>query len=158
MKPPSPMAGKEESVERLTEAAFELCLRYHDGQYRSGLRKTPYAIHPIRVASLFGCEEAKQVALMHDLLEDTEMKVDELYDVGFSSNVIDAVLTLTKRKGEVYTEYLHRVAKDHLTLSIKVADIKDNLNDSPSPNQIEKYQRALHFFTQPPTDTKKGEK
>ena len=124
----------------LTNTALHLCLMYHNGQYRHG-DITPYAIHPIRVALSLEGEEDKQIALMHDLLEDTTCNIEAMKYHGFSDYVIRGVVAITHRKGLTYNEYISSIPDEFA--HIKMADIRDNLLDDPSDSVIKRYQRAL---------------
>jgi (p)ppGpp synthase/HD superfamily hydrolase len=120
--------------------------KYHAGQFRrDGV--TPYITHPERVSSMAKSNLAKAVAFLHDTIEDTNATVADLIIAGVPQRVVDAVLALTKLPHEPYETYLVLVKMDPLALEVKILDIKDNLNDQPTPKQIEKYAKALKFLT-----------
>ena len=86
-----------------------------------------YIEHPIRVAQSLKDPYQKAVAMLHDVLEDTDMTEEELRD-RFPSFVVDAVVRLTHKKGEPYTDYIDRVKESCLAVEVKSADLKDNLD------------------------------
>jgi len=102
----------------------------------------PCIIHPIRVSQEVKSEEEKVVALLHDIVEDTDVSFIEIATL-FGFEITNAVEALTHRKGEDYLDYIKRVKENPLALTVKIADIADNLSDSPSNNAIERYAKAL---------------
>jgi len=122
----------------------------HNGQLdKSG---EPYILHPLRIMLKMDSDEMRQVALLHDVLEDTDKTVNNLIDKGFSDSVIDAVVAITKIKNETYEEYLKRVKSNSIALKVKVEDINDNLNrlenlDINTQTRLKnKYKRAFELL------------
>lgn len=94
--------------------------------------------HPLRTAAAvaatvdplhFDVQEAVTMALLHDVVEDTETTLDDLLDAGFSGSVVRAVDLLTRRKGITYFDYVRRIADSGNceAMLVKMADICDNL-------------------------------
>lgn len=75
--------------------------------------------------------EHQITALLHDVLEDTEYRKEDLLQ--FGENVADAVFTLTRKKGETEPEYVDRVLKNHMAAVVKNADKINNLIDCATP-------------------------
>lgn len=128
----------------MLEKAMILAAKGHTGQVDKGGQ--PYILHPVRV--MLQCEtvEEKIVALLHDLLEDTEYTADDLRAEGFSEEIIAAVSCLTHREGEEYLEYIERICKNPLAAKVKFADLQDNMNIQRIPNPTEKdYQRLQKY-------------
>ncbi len=125
----------------------------HRGQFRRN-QTTPYILHPARVAKHLASkgesENVVAAAWLHDVLEDTQTTEIFLRSAGFPDRVIQAVVALSKRKGEDYDVYLSRVIFDAIARKVKIADILDNLSDSPTPGQISRYARALNFLVNHP--------
>ncbi|NTU70954.1 MAG: HD domain-containing protein [Coriobacteriia bacterium] len=86
----------------------------------------PYIDHPLRVAHKFEDDPARIVALLHDVLEDSDTPQADLRD-RFSSEVVDAVVALTRVAGEPSDIYYRRVRSNALALRVKLGDIHDNL-------------------------------
>jgi (p)ppGpp synthase/HD superfamily hydrolase len=85
-----------------------------------------YITHPIRVAANFAFDsDLHIVALLHDVLEDTDITEKQLRK-RFPDHVIDAVVILTKSKGQAYEDYLAQVKANAMALAVKLADIEDN--------------------------------
>lgn len=103
--------------------AFELAFAAHRGQ--TDKAGEPYITHLVRVAARLETTDEQTVALLHDLLEDTDTPQSTL-DAMFPSAVVKAVVAITKSDGDVYDDYLARVAANPLALQVKRADIADN--------------------------------
>ncbi len=118
----------------------------HAGQFRRD-GATPYVNHPEAVVErVIGDAEAESVAWLHDTIEDTVETANSLREQGVAESVIEAVATMTHRKGESYQNYLERVARNPLARKVKIADMLANLADSPSERQIRKYAKGLLFL------------
>ena len=111
----------------LEETLF-IAVLAHEGQ-RDRADK-PYILHPLRVMFSMETEEERIVAVLHDVVEDTEMTLDKLEDYGFSPEIIDAVKHLTKQPGEEYMDFISRVTLNPLATKIKMADLRDNMDES----------------------------
>ena len=108
----------------LVALALEFATRAHAGQTdKSG---APYIGHPQRVADRLPTAELKVVALLHDVLEDCDVTVDDLADAGIPDDLIAGVVAMTKREGEAYEDAVARAAEHPLARHVKAADIADN--------------------------------
>ena len=85
----------------------------------------PYILHPIQVMLKMQTEEEMIVAVLHDVLEDTDLDV-EVLKLCFSPAIVEAVLAITKRKEERNIDYLARVKENPLALRVKLRDIEHN--------------------------------
>lgn len=121
--------GRCRVLEQMVEKAKELCLSAHAGQVdRAG---EPYWKHPFAVwEKVRGDEVAEAVALLHDVIEDTDMTEDGLRRLGFPDEVVWRVAALTRRDGEPYLDYVRRAAQDAVTRKVKLADIGHNTDPS----------------------------
>jgi (p)ppGpp synthase/HD superfamily hydrolase len=127
--------------------AAALARRAHHGQTRND-NLTPYAAHPESVARRLRGEDGTVIATawLHDVLEDTAETAATLRAAGVGDAVIDAVQCMTRQPGEPYKDYLKRVKAHPVARKVKVADMLDNLNDSPGEKQILKYAKGLLFL------------
>ena len=137
----------------LKQLAYHMAVVAHEGQSRKGTGE-PYIRHVERVADSVQGWEAKTVAYLHDLVEDTPVTFAALLQF-FPRHIVDAVATLTRDpKGapdrETYREFIERCATsgDELALEVKEADVRDNLrdiNDVPGggPSLERRYTSAL---------------
>jgi len=138
------------SVEKdsIVQVALKLATIAHSGQIDKGGK--PYILHPISVAKIVETEEEKTVALLHDVIEDTPVTLEELRENGLPESVVVAVDVLTKRPGVDYGDYIQRVKQNPLALAVKIADMTHNMDLSRIQNpsakdyaRIEKYNRVL---------------
>jgi GTP diphosphokinase / guanosine-3',5'-bis(diphosphate) 3'-diphosphatase len=145
------LAGKQRKRPTLDKAII-LAAEYHIGQ--TDKIEEPYILHPIRVMLQMKTESARIVAVLHDIIEDTEMSADNLLFLGYPDKVVDAVVAITKQPGEKYLDYLGRVNANPIARKVKIADIKDNLSEDRIKKLLpsvrarlwHKYQQALSFL------------
>jgi len=108
----------------LTKKAMQLCFDAHQGQTdKSGL---PYVFHPMHVAEQMQDEITTIVALLHDVVEDTKYTLEDLREMGFPEEVVEAVSLLTKHKGLPEQEYYDRIKKNQIAKTVKLADLRHN--------------------------------
>ena len=134
------------------DRAIELAKQHHEGQTDKAGK--PYIEHPLRVMNQVESEEEKIVAVLHDIVEDTDISLNELRNEGFSEEVVSAVECLTKQDGENYDSYIERISFNPLAVKIKLADLEDNRDLTRLPEvtdkdleRIEKYDKALEKLT-----------
>ena len=106
------------------EDALALAAMAHKGQY--DLAGAPYICHPMRVALAQTDERARIVAILHDVVEDTEITYDDLVQAGFDAEIIAAVEALTKHPGEKRIDAAVRAKANPLALQVKLAEKKKN--------------------------------
>ena len=115
--------------------AIELAARAHDGfNDKCG---EPYILHPLRVMLSCNDELSRVCAVLHDVVEDTEITFEDLHNEGFSQEAIKIIDCLTKRNGEKYEDYVNRVLTNEVAMHIKLADLNDNMD----PNRISCYDK-----------------
>jgi GTP diphosphokinase / guanosine-3',5'-bis(diphosphate) 3'-diphosphatase len=133
------------------EIAREIATKAHSYQYRTmGADKgKSYIVHPMRVAEMVPhCnEEIVAAAWLHDVLEDTKVTADDLLDAGINPSVITLVKILTRNPGENYFDFIMRIKQNTTALTIKAADIRDNMESLEEGNLKDKYRLALHVLT-----------
>jgi hypothetical protein len=106
------------------EKALQIAARAHDGQVdKQGL---PYILHPLRVMDGVEGLEAKIVAVLHDVIEDTPVTFDDLEREGFSGAVLAAIRCVTHAEGETYADYVVRCRADPIARRVKLSDLADN--------------------------------
>lgn len=145
------LAQRRIMFEKLYELALQISQKAHAGQFDKG--GNPYIQHPMRVANSLDDLEQKIVALLHDVMEDSEISKDQLLNYGFTNRIVNSIRILTKSKDISYDDYIRAIKKDNNAWKVKIADIKDNLDVSRIPNptdadyeRIEKYRAALNFL------------
>lgn len=112
--------------DELYRRALEIAERVHAGQTDKG--GADYIGHPRRVAGYCMSDKAKIVALLHDTIEDTEVTPEYLLSQGFSQEIVDGVLAVTRKDEETYEEFVERAATNSLGREVKLADLRDNMD------------------------------
>jgi (p)ppGpp synthase/HD superfamily hydrolase len=108
--------------------AIRVAADAHMGQTYPSPEREPYILHPLRVMFAVGMSEpARVAAVLHDVVEDTDMTLADLGELGFALDVLHAVDCLTHQPGVSYEEYIDRVATDPTAVAVKLADLADNL-------------------------------
>ena len=133
------------------EDAIILATQAHAGQVdKAGL---PYILHPLRVMLRVESETEQTVAILHDVVEDTSITLDDLREDGYSEEILEAVDYLTRRESETYRQFIERVKENELARIVKLADLEDNMDPSRNPNPTEeisglrvRYQRAYEVL------------
>ncbi len=110
----------------MLEKAVSIAATAHAGQKdKAG---EPYILHPIRVMLRVNTEEERIVAVLHDVVEDSEISLDDLRDEGFYEAIVNAVDALTKRPGETRLDAAARAAADPIAINVKLADNAENMD------------------------------
>lgn len=115
----------EDTPNRLVTEAIILATERHRGQKR--WNGDPYILHPLRVMNKMSTNMGRVVAVLHDVLEDTNITKTELAKCGFSELIIFCLDILTK-KHEDWEVYIENMVSTPLVVSVKLADLEDNLN------------------------------
>lgn len=110
------------------EQAIMVAANAHEGQVDK--LGHPYILHPLRVMLSFGHDEVDEriVAVLHDVLEDTDITQLDLISMGVSFSQHSAISALTHKENEPREVYIRRVMKNRLARRVKIADINDNLS------------------------------
>lgn len=138
----------------LTVKAMNIAYDAHNGQ--KDMSGAPYIFHPYHVAEQMKDEVTTCVALLHDVVEDTDVTIEEL-TVEFPSEIVEAVRLLTHNENADYEEYIRQVSSNPIARSVKLEDIKHNMDESRvydrnmiSEEQLEhwrnKYNKALRII------------
>jgi hypothetical protein len=136
------------------ELAISIAVKAHTGQVdKAG---EPYILHPLRVMAQLDAIEDKIVAVLHDVIEDTEVVARELREWGLEDYFVNAVKQLTLwAPSDSYTEYIKELSVWELCRRVKIADLRDNLQverlvhlelTQKDLDRIKKYQEALKFL------------
>ena len=127
--------------------AIEIAARAHNGQTDKGGK--PYILHPLRVLLNFCESESEAVkicAVLHDVVEDTDITLKELQSEGFSDEVITALDFLTKRENESYENFIDRVLTNEIACKVKNGDLADNMDLTRIPNPTEKDKERIKKY------------
>ncbi len=111
----------------MTNRAMRLAYAAHHGQTdKSG---QPYIFHPYHLAEQMTDEISICVALLHDVVEDTELTFAEL-EREFPKEVTDALRLLTHEEGTDYFDYVRSVRRNPVARKVKLADLAHNSDET----------------------------
>ena len=135
----------------VTKKALKLCFEAHKKQVdKSGM---PYVFHPFHLAEQMQTEETTVVALLHDLVEDTDYTIEDLASMGFSKNITDAIALMTHADDVTYMDYVRKIKDNPIAKVVKLADLKHNSDltrldvvDEKALKRKEKYLKAIKIL------------
>lgn len=136
----------------LTKKAMEIAYNAHHGALDKG--GMPYINHPVYLAEQMQTEDEAVTALLHDVIEDTDITAENLLSEGIPLHIVNAVVLLTRPADEDYFSYVRRVAENPLAKRVKLADLKHNSDISRISDitetdlaRLEKYKTAIEILT-----------
>ena len=136
----------------LTKKALKLCFEAHKDQTdKTGL---PYVFHPFHLAEQMTDEYTTVTALLHDVVEDTDYTLNDLKEMGYPDEVIQALSLLTHDDGSEYMDYVKRLKNNSIARAVKLADLKHNSDlsrydtiDNQAIKRTVKYQQAIEILS-----------
>ena len=134
-----------------TKEALRLCFDAHKDQVDKS--NIPYVFHPFHLAEQMEDEVTTIVALLHDVVEDTDYTIEDITEKGFSKEVTEALTLLTHDEAVPYMDYVARIKSNPVARAVKLADLKHN-SDLSRLDEItekvterrEKYIKAIAFL------------
>lgn len=135
-----------------TKKALILCFEAHrDQKDKSGM---PYVFHPFHLAEQMETEETTIVALLHDVVEDSDFTLDDLRKEGFSESVLEAIDLMTHAPDVDYMDYVKKIKTNAIAKAVKLADLRHNSDlsrlDEVTEKALErqkKYLDAIELLT-----------
>lgn len=135
---------------KLIKKAMKIAYEAHINQFdRAGV---PYIYHPIHLAEQTDTEIECIVALLHDVVEDSNITFSDL-EKEFPLEVIDLLKLLTRDKNDSYMEYIKKLKENEITRRIKILDILHNSDESRLDKirvkdiiRRNKYRKALKYL------------
>lgn len=135
----------------LTKKALGISFEAHKNQTdKSGI---PYVYHPFHLAEQMDDQYAVCVALLHDVVEDAGVTLNDLRAEGFPEAVIEAIALMTHDDSVPYLEYVDRLKSNPLAKKVKLADLRHNSDLSRLDNiqekdteRVEKYKKAIELL------------
>jgi (p)ppGpp synthase/HD superfamily hydrolase len=135
----------------LLEKAIGIAVEAHRGQ--KDRNDVPYILHPLRVMARVDTDAEKTIAILHDVVEDTDWTFERLAKEGFPAEIIEPLKCVTKKEGEEYQDFVKRSASNELARRVKLADLEDNMDVRRLSNvsekdieRLKKYVRAWRFL------------
>ena len=137
----------------LTKKAMQICFDAHKDQVdKAGL---PYVFHPMHLAEQMTDEAAICTALLHDVIEDTEMTIADLAEAGFPAEILRAVELVTHKDNESYWQYISDIKADPIARAVKLADLHHNSDlsrlsqvDEWALARVERYRKAIEMLSE----------
>lgn len=132
----------------LTKKALKISFDAHKNQVdKSGM---PYVYHPFHLAEQMDDEISTCVALLHDVVEDTDTTLDELRSDGFPDEVIEALSLMTHSDDVPYLDYVRAIKDNPIARKVKLADLAHNSDlsrleivDDKALERVNKYKQAI---------------
>lgn len=136
----------------LTKKAMKIAFTAHKEQVdKNGM---PYIYHPIHVAEQMTDEATICVALLHDVIEDTDITIEMLAAEGFPDSVLTALQLLTHDEQVPYLTYVGEIKTNPIASVLKIADLKHNSDltrldriDEKALARVEKYKKAIELLS-----------
>ena len=137
----------------LTKMAMKVCFDAHKNQVdKTGL---PYVFHPFHLAEQMDDEISTVCALLHDVIEDTELSFDDLREMDFPKEVLDVLMLLTHEDDVPYMDYVKKIGTHPIAKKVKIADLKHNSDvtrldciDDYALKRNEKYRQAIMLLSE----------
>ena len=128
--------------------AITIACDAHQGQ--SSINGEPYILHPLRLLIKAKSNEERIIAILHDVIEKTNISLADLKNKGFDQNIISSIDSLSRRRGESYVDYIGRLMQNRISVKIKLLDLADNIKMHSENNdngiydvKINQYKNAL---------------
>jgi len=128
--------------------AIIIACEAHQGQ--SSINGEPYILHPLRLLIKAKSNEERIIAILHDVIEKTNISLADLKNKGFDQNIISSIDSLSRRRGESYVDYIGRLMQNRISVKIKLLDLADNIKMHSENNdngiydvKINQYKNAL---------------
>ena len=136
----------------LTKKAMRIAFAAHKEQTdKNGM---PYIYHPVHLAEQMTDESTVCVALLHDVIEDTDMTLEQLQAEGFTPEIIAALRLMTHDESVPYMDYVAQIKTNPIAAAVKLADLKHNSDltrldhvDEYALARAEKYKKAIAILT-----------
>ena len=131
--------------------AIIIACEAHQGQ--SSINGEPYILHPLRLLIKAKSNEERIIAILHDVIEKTNISLADLKTQGFNQNIISSIDSLSRRRGEPYVDYIGRLMQNRISVKIKLLDLADNIKMHSENNdngiydvKINQYKNALKLI------------
>ncbi len=140
----------------LTKKAMKIAFEAHKEQTdKTGI---PYIYHPVHLAEQMSDEATVCTALLHDVVEDTDITFQQLAEEGFTEEILDALKLLTHAEDVPYMDYVRAIKPNPIARAVKIEDLRHNSDltrmdtvDEWALKRTEKYRAALRILTETET-------
>lgn len=113
-------------MKTLLAKAIALASEKHMGQFDKG--GMPYILHPLKVMHYLRSDDLELmcIAVLHDVVEDSDVTFADLYNMGFTERIVTALRLLTKHRGQTHEEYRDGILSNSDAIKVKIADLRHN--------------------------------
>lgn len=132
----------------MTKKALKLCFETHKDQIDKS--DMPYVFHPFHLAEQMTDEDTTIVALLHDVVEDSDRTIEDLREMGFGERVLEAIALMTHAPEVPYMDYVAQIKPNPIARAVKLADLRHNSDmsrlETVTPYDLvraEKYKKAI---------------
>lgn len=137
----------------MLDSAIALASEKFKGVFDKGGK--PYILHCLHV--MYDVDQTDEelmiIAVLHDIVEDTNVALGGLSDRGYSDRVVNAIDGLTRRKNETYTDFIKRCALNPDSLEVKLSDLRHNSQimrmkgvEQKDLDRISKYFKSYQYL------------
>jgi len=126
------------------EKAILIAAWAHVGQ--TNPQGEPYILHPLRVMLRLDDDVQRAVAVLHDVVEDTDVEIADLARAGLPWDILDGVTAMTHRPDETYEDYIRRLSSNPIARRVKLSDLEGNMDVKSLPELTEKRHAKLKTY------------
>lgn len=129
--------------------AIDIAFEAHKDQKDKG--GYPHFLHPYHIAEQMKSEDEIIVALLHDVVEDTNISLEDLKSYGFKDEILKAIDIITRKQGVKYMDYIKEIKTNKLARAVKIEDLKHNMDKSRLPencsfSKFKTYEKAIKIL------------
>lgn len=130
----------------LLATAIAFSAEKHKNQFDKG--GMPYFLHPLKVMHYLKSDdmELMAIAVLHDVVEDTDVTYQDLRDLGMTERVIAGINALTKLPGQTPEEYLAGIKANKDAIKVKLCDLRHNMDARRLKGVTEKDRARLDKY------------
>lgn len=124
--------------------AITIACEVHQGQ--SNINGEPYILHPLRLLIKAKSNEERIIAVLHDVIEKSNISLADLKNKGFDQNIISSIDSLSRRRSESYIDYIGRLMQNKISVKIKLFDLADNIKIHSENNDNGIYDAKINQY------------
>ena len=124
--------------------AITIACEAHRGQF--SINGEPYILHPLRLLIKAESNEERIIAVLHDVVEKSNISLADLKNKGFDQNIISSINSLSRRKSESSFDYIGRLMQNRISVKIKLLDLADNIKMHRENNEDGIYDAKINQY------------
>ena len=135
-------------------AAIQIAVNAHAAQFDKGGK--PYILHPLHLMNqLLFDPELAAIAVLHDVVEDSDITFESLKQTGMGDRVIAALRLLTHKPEQSYDDYVQQICTNYDAIRVKRKDLEHNSDitrlrgiEQKDLIRMQKYHKAFIQLTE----------